>query len=359
MKRNVLFLLLLCTVQSIAQNIGIGTPAPARPLHLKGFNELLRIQGASPWIGFLNNTDADYKGFVYYPDTALVMGSASGSNQPLVLAPNNQGLVYATAQQRVGIGTPSPTQTLDVNGTVNIAGNLRINNVAGQPSQVLMTNASGNTVWGSMDKYKKARTFQYADTWVVPAGVTNIFFEAWGGGGGSTPGGGGAGGCYASGQVNVFSGETITITVGAGGSGSLTLAGAGGTSALSGSFGSVSLAMGGGGAFELSPGIASSFSSGAVLDYFFMPGQSGAGNSVNYAQRSAGQFVKIISLGQGGGTYRFMESGQKGGTIVRDITSDLILEEFAGPRFPRIPGIGAAASKLGMDGANGMVIIYY
>jgi hypothetical protein len=103
-----------------AQNIGIGTSAPEKPLHLRGNGELLRIQGSFPWIGFMKNTDTEYGGFMYFPDTSLVMGSRAGTNLPLVIAPNNNGLMFATASQRVGIGVPSPTEKLDVDGSINL-----------------------------------------------------------------------------------------------------------------------------------------------------------------------------------------------------------------------------------------------
>lgn len=121
-KINLAILFALLISNSKAQNVGIGTLSPSKPLHILGNNELLRLQGGQPWIGFMNNIDADYKGFLFYPDTALVMGSAAGSNQPLVLAPNNAGLLYANAQQRVGIGTAAPDEKLQVTGNVKADG---------------------------------------------------------------------------------------------------------------------------------------------------------------------------------------------------------------------------------------------
>jgi hypothetical protein len=109
---------------SISQNVGIGTATPQRLLHLKGDNEVLKIQGNYPWIGFTNNTDdsVTYDGFVYFPDTSLVLGSRFGTNMPVILAPNNVGLLYATASNNVGIGIASPSAKLHINGPVKLEG---------------------------------------------------------------------------------------------------------------------------------------------------------------------------------------------------------------------------------------------
>jgi hypothetical protein len=143
-----------------AQNVGIGTTAPNRLLHLKGTAELLRIQGNTPWIGFMNNTDPDYGGFLYYPDTSLVMGSRFGTNLPLVIAPNNNGLLFATASQRVGIGNPAPSEKLDVAGNINVTGTIKANGVDGTANQVLMKNGSGILAWGDItSRYKNFVSF--------------------------------------------------------------------------------------------------------------------------------------------------------------------------------------------------------
>jgi hypothetical protein len=84
-----------------------------------------------------------------------------------------------TNAQNVGIGTIAPpTEKLDVNGNINMNGNLRVNNTAGQPNQVLMTNNSGNTFWGDMGDYKNIASFNQSDSWAVPAGVTKLRIEA-------------------------------------------------------------------------------------------------------------------------------------------------------------------------------------
>ena len=69
-------------------------------------------------------------------------------------------------------------------------------------------------------------TFTSSTTWTAPNGVSSVTVKCWGaggaGGGNSTTtdgGGGGGGGAYSSSIILVTSGNTYTVTVGAGGVG--------------------------------------------------------------------------------------------------------------------------------------------
>jgi hypothetical protein len=51
------------------------------------------------------------------------------------------------AQQKVGINTVTPTETLDVNGNTNFRGLLKLNGVAGSKGQVITSQGNGDPVW--------------------------------------------------------------------------------------------------------------------------------------------------------------------------------------------------------------------
>lgn len=143
MKIRLIFLVIFScwSAYSDAQRVGIGTAAPQSLLHLYGTDELLRLQGSTPWIGFMNYSDVNYRGFLYYPDTALVMGSRSGTNMRLVLAPNNTALLHATANQRIGIGVAAPAEKLDVAGNLRLDGMLKFAGTS--PAAFSLTLSSG------------------------------------------------------------------------------------------------------------------------------------------------------------------------------------------------------------------------
>jgi len=86
--------LLLQAVLLHGQNVGIGTTTPLKPLHIKANSEAIRIQGNAPWIGLTNNTadSTTYDGFVYFPDTSMVLGTRNGTNKSVILAPYHESI---------------------------------------------------------------------------------------------------------------------------------------------------------------------------------------------------------------------------------------------------------------------------
>ena len=365
MKKIILLFVMLNTVKHLtAQNVGIGTLTPQTPLHILGTNELLRIQGYQPWIGFMNNNDLNYKGFIYYPDTSLVLGSAIGSNLPLIIAPNNIGLLHATSNQRIGIGIPNPTEKLDVNGNVNVNGNVKVNGVSGTDGQVLMTNNTGATVWSDICDFKNIASFTLNGTWTIPAGVTKIMIEAWGGGGGGAAGGGGGGGTYIRTKVITVSPGNITLNIGTGGAGAATEAGTAGdgtATTVSGAFGTYS-AQYGRGAFANFVGLG--LVSGQVgSSYIQFPGQAGSPTIETYAQRTSTEFATIRKYGDGGKTVSLNSSEGKGATFTfNTITLSNILLITSSTGFIGEGGGGGptgSGTVWGSPGGNGMVIIHY
>ena len=89
-------------------NVGIGTSSPNAKLEVYG--QRIRINSASdPGIELANTTDV--KGYLFY-DT-------SGSDVVTLRHASTGTGISVNSSGNVGIGTTSPTQKLDVNGTVN------------------------------------------------------------------------------------------------------------------------------------------------------------------------------------------------------------------------------------------------
>jgi hypothetical protein len=154
MKKMLLFACSSCFIIVNGQNVGIGTPTPAAPLHLKSTAtsstgiEMLRIESGSPYVSFYDNAGI-YSGYIWYNQTnnRLEIGTPSGSGKPVVIAPNLSSSTYFTANGRIGLGNSSPTERLDVNGNININGLLKLNGNPGLAGQFLSSNGTGNPAW--------------------------------------------------------------------------------------------------------------------------------------------------------------------------------------------------------------------
>jgi hypothetical protein len=268
--------------------------------------------------------------------------------------------------QKVGIGTNTPLEKLDVNGNINMSGNLKINNVAGQPNQVLMTNNTGNTVWADLGNYKNVASFTVSGTWMVPPGVTKVRIEAWGGGGGGGGYGGGAGGTYiVTQELTVIPGNNITLTIGPGGAPAVAEGGnaaAGGNTVVNGSFGIIT-AAGGGGAYNFSAGEPNTFALTGD-SYIQLSGQPGFQTVYDYAQRTTSQIVEIRKYGNGGGVAPFYNNGGHGGSHVIDQITTATIKLIVPSYIPINYGAGGGGGytggvNWGASGGQGMIIIYY
>lgn len=138
--------------------------------------------------------------------------------------------------QNVGIGTQEPIEKLDVNGNINLSGNLMVQGAAGQDGQIL--GMLGNTMqWIKKEKYANMAIYTTSGSFTVPMTTSRLLVEMWGaGGGGHNPGGGGGSGGYLLATVDVAPGNELTITIGSGGTG-----GGGNTNATSGGLTQVNL----------------------------------------------------------------------------------------------------------------------
>lgn len=260
--------------------------------------------------------------------------------------------------QNVGIGTETPAQKLDVNGNINMSGNLLVNGIPGQAGQVLMTGAGGNTAWINFGDYKNAESYSQNSTWTVPTGVTKIKIEAWGGGGGGAFGGGGAAGTYAvSSELTVTPGETITIAIGSSGlaaPSTASNASNGGATIVSGTGVYIS-AAGGGGAFVAMGGYGI-YNLGAGLYVTQFPGQSGESKSSSFTQKNATTFVEIVHHGKGGTTSFIPKSGDAGTTVYNENTGSIISTTSPGIAAIACGGSGGISPA---NGGRGFAIIHW
>jgi hypothetical protein len=183
----------------------------------------------------------------------------------------------------------------------------------------------------------------FSGSWVVPAGVFQIYYQLWGAGGGGggavvlsggAPGGGGG---HASGYLNVSPGQTLGVVVGQGGYGvganNPVAGGTGGSSAFAG----VATAFGGGGG---GPGNGFSAASGGT------PG--GATGGQWNAQGSSGESSNTPSVNSnypsGGGGWGATRGGENFGEYAIANTSG-----------------GAAGCNVypSQAGGSGLLLIHY
>lgn len=120
----------------------------------------------------------------------VVAGVAFGWTNPSATPPGGSGAIAVDTSGNVGIGILAPTAKLDVNGTVKLIG-LQMPTGAVN-NYVLTSDASGVASWKTIPTVTRGMQMltysgsadQYSGTFVVPAGVTQLFVEVYGGGGG-------------------------------------------------------------------------------------------------------------------------------------------------------------------------------
>jgi len=282
-------------------------------------------------------------------------------------------IAFITPAQNVGIGTTTPTEKLDVNGNINLSGNLKVNNVAGTSGQALMTNGSGLTHWGNVGtEYKNFATFTNtgAGTWTVPAGVTKILCEAWGGGGGGSADAGGGGGGYVTGVFTVTPGSVINFNIGAGGNGGAANTSTSGTRttissgtltlyANPGSRGALItyIIEGAGGTFR---------ATGATNQFTGINGEDGAISTANFESDGSTRYI-FYNGGRGGDAGNSINTGGSGRYNMRRMLTSWNRYSIAG--HGKQPGGGGGGGTpvivegdgngLGGNGGDGMVTIHY
>jgi hypothetical protein len=291
-------------------------------------------------------------------------------------------LIYSFSfSQNVGINTPTPNEPLDVNGNINLTGQLKANGIAGNSGQVLQKNATNNLVWADLSEFKNFKTFECnniaaiaganncTSTWSVPAGVTTIFVECWGGGGGGATLSGGAGGAYISARlsVNPASPVAANLIIGAAGDfGSTNQIGvAGGLTRFDLSGVALLTANGGNGGVPGDPSITNPATSppsggnytisGIANNYLGYFGNYGIVTKLTFQQTTATEFARIINYGKGADAIGFPESGAAGG--YRIVSPSFTQSIYANSSASVYGAGGGADFSGGYYGRGGRIII--
>ncbi|HUR12624.1 MAG TPA: hypothetical protein VM012_14710 [Flavitalea sp.] len=270
--------------------------------------------------------------------------------------------------QNVGIGKTNPQEKLDVNGNINLSGNLKINGVAGQAGQALRMNSAGIMEWGNASSFSHVLSFSGSGSWTVPAGVTTVLIDVWGGGGGATCHGGGGGGGYISSEFTVTPGNVITFTVGIGGGATSCLNGLdGGTSTAT--VNGITLSADGGmgskynSAFktvDFAYGGSYSLSGSSTPTYIAREGRMGKPNLSSFMQ-SNGATIELISGGDGGDAGNTTATGGLGSMALTNITTGVNMKNSIASSGSQGGGGGAGNEAIGGQGAGGrgLVMIRY
>jgi len=268
----------------------------------------------------------------------------------------------------IGIGTQTPAEKLDVNGSINVAQTIKANGMAGQPGQVLSLNSNGNIAWGDLSEFKNHRTFLYSAsliTWTVPTGVTRIMIEGWGGGGGGSMLGSGGGGGYVCGWYTVVTGDIVTFQIGNNGGGGFDGgSGEDGGPTYINTPGETITAFAGKGMTTFPDGSSGvngkggTFSAG--LRGIGMSGEDGQANRIEYIQSNATTFLEATIGAKGGDAANALNTGATGGYRLYNPSAAAIQIREIAPNTARIPGGGGAGHYYaGTGGAKGIVVIHY
>lgn len=336
------------TADMATSNIGIGQTAPTFKLHVGEHSaDGVRIEGP----GFGSST---YRTL-----------SIGGFGSIEVDKPGVTGGRFTIAENgNIGINKNNPTEKLDINGNLNLNGQLLANGVAGSANQVLVSNSSGQIGWGSLaannnGQFKKFMGFWSSGTWTVPPGVNTIGIEVWGGGGGGNTGGGGGSGGYFKDIISVTPGQTYTVTIGAGGTGASTPTNGGASSFKLMNVYETEV-DGGSAASSTNPGMGG-IMAGWIGNGTFIEqnGESGMRNTISYTQKDATTFYENIIYGKGGDSPNSNQTGGYGAQQLKNSSTGANVYNTSARQGRKPGGGGGGGVTGGSSGGKGYAIIYW
>jgi len=376
-KASLLLSFLFFAIFVQAQNVGIGTTTPTSRLEIKNpVKSTVKISSNNfedtSQLIFSNRNISDLG-----TDMQITSNRESGlrvSSSSDLTANNKDTIMQITPTGLVGIRTATPQYPLDVNGDMNVTGELKANGVAGTEGQFLRSNGNGTMSWDDQCEYKNFIVFNYTtagavQTFTVPTGVTKVKAKVWGGGGNGAislapnfAGAGGAGGGYA--EAVFLNPTSLEVIVAQGATTSLEYsqvlypstiifirAGNGENSTIASGF--LTLGRGGNGF--------SNFSSPSFIKNFIgLKGKSGELDTKNYYQISATAYGMLMNTGMGGDAANTENTGAQSGRVNYNITAGTYFSPSYTINSGLVPGGGGTGGGSGVNaGANGMVILYW
>jgi hypothetical protein len=368
-------ILITLTHCCMAQNVGIGTPAPQARLQVNHRSNaapgLLLLDSATQGSGSIEFRNVNNTRRILFQGFAQ---NNFSNGQFLDVKSDSVFIATFRGNGRLGVNNLDPNYPLDVTGDINTTGALRVNGLAGAGGQVLRSNGNGTMAWDDMCQYNNFVTLRSISTttWTVPSGITKILVEVWGaGGGGNVLAGGGAGG-YVKAHFTVNPGDVITYVTGDGGTGAVSATAANGSGSVC-MAGAVTLTAGGGqGALFLSAsngqgGIGGGFSvTAGFANYTGLSGGSGKSQERSYYQFNATTFYENGKAGRGGDAPNNPESGGAGQTYLYNTTGAALVFRNGNPSAGLVPGGGGASGVQygvtnigGGSGAAGILIVHY
>ena len=279
------------------------------------------------------------------------------------------------AQNKVGIGTNTPLELLDVNGDVNLRGKIKLNSSEGSPGNVLSVGQDGNPMWSPANEFTTfMATYSTSTSVNIPASAKRVMIEAWGAGGGGAQGGGGASGSYAMGIFEITQLTALTITIGTIGLGAVDYTGVadnGGSTTVTGT--GISVTAGGGrganafyGGLLPNNGVVNATVSGSSLKRsMVINGENGQPTTQSTYQVNSTTWYTNVQFGRGGHPPLGIGLGGHGSFRIHNQTSagdGTSIKLYQGG-YAGIAGGGGGGQRLGYgwgwDGGRGFVIIRY
>ncbi|WP_462249406.1 hypothetical protein [Ferruginibacter sp.] len=378
MKKLLVIICILFSINAAAQNVGIGETNPAESkLKVKTADSaVLLIQNTATALntktGLFYKSDNNYSGSIATIQTApsfyrmglFTFGGAAASGLKERVSILDDG--------NVGIGTTNPTTKLEVAGTLKIADGTQ------GADKVLTSDAAGNASWQSIGskagyKYCKQITAAGSGNFTVPAGVTEVMVELWGAGSGGVISTntvsiaapayyfGGTSGGYAATTQTVIPGNILSYTIGSGSTDNLytVTISDGGSTTITFAAGNL-VALGGKGhlATSLTAGQPQSGTS-TLTNFYTLYGNPGGFPTFKAEQTSSTDFWKIRYSGDGGRAVGMVNPPVQRGAVYYFLNGPYQYDHSENANIDNYPGSGGASDEDGNSGGNGMILIWY